>query len=130
MPWRPTRGVLLPCAFCPHSFLASFATLFFPCASASLLQRRLQQHLCYRNAFLRSFVCLMPHLCRSICSSLRPFLNRKLAVCLSVCSSLSALFCVFSLGMSDSSSSLQFALDQLGSRTRSCCLAGSICLMN
>ncbi len=55
-------------------------------------------------------------------------LENLLSVCLSV------LLCLcysvfFSLGMSDSSS-LQFALDQLGSRARSCCLAGSICLMN
>ncbi len=91
VPWMimhavaPNTWCFAPMRFCSPSFLASFATLFFPCASASFLQRRLQQHLCYRKAFLRSLVCLMPHLCCSICSSSLRLFSHSKTCCLSVC---------------------------------------------
>ncbi len=135
VPWMimhavaPNTWCFAPRRFCSPSFLPSFATLFFHCASAPFLKPRLEQHLCYRKAFLRSFVCLMPHLCCSICSSSLRLGSHLKTCCLSVL--LCLCYSVFFFGgMSDSSSSLQFTLYRLGSRTRSCCLAGSFCLMN
>ncbi len=123
--------------FCCHALLLSFLPCFVrnaflplrvrsaPAAAAAatpVLQDSFFTFLRLYHATLVLFHLLL--LTSSIFS-----LENLLSVCLSV------LLCLcysvfFSLGMSDSSSSLQFALDQLGSRARSCCLAGSICLMN
>jgi hypothetical protein len=129
MPWRPTRGVLLPCAFALlPSLLRSqrFSSLARPLRSCSggCSNTCATGQLFYVPSSVSCHTCVVP----SAPPHFVYFLTRKLAVCLSV------LLCLcysvfFSLGMSDSSS-LQFAFDQLGSRTRSCCLAGSICLMN
>ncbi len=91
VPWMimhavaPNTWCFAPMRFCSPSFLASFATLFCLCASAPLMHWRLQQHLCYRTAFLRSFVCIMPHLCCSICSSSLRLFSHSKTCCLSVC---------------------------------------------
>jgi hypothetical protein len=96
MPWRPTRGVLLPCSFALLPTLlrsqrfSSLARLL-RCCSGGCSNTCDSGKLFYVPSFVSCHTCVvlyvLPHFIY--------FLTRKLAVCLSVSSSLSAIFWVF-----------------------------------
>jgi hypothetical protein len=122
--------------FCSHALLLSFLpcfvrNAFLPLRVCSVAAAVAAATPVIQESFFTFLRLSHAYLCCSIRSSSLHLLSHSKTCCLSVCLFFSVCHILgFSLGMSDSSCSLQFSLDQLGSRTRSCCLAGSICLMN